>query len=291
LAALVFLIRRNARAWRNLAVLAIAPLLGACTGFLFQPMGPLIRTPDEVGLAWRDVDFVAADGVRLHGWFLPADRPGDGEDGCTVVFVHGNAENISTHLGSVWWMPARGINVLLVDYRGYGRSEGLPTLDGLHLDVLAGIDAALAAEGVDPDRIAVFGQSLGGSLAISALARSGAHDRVRALVVEGAFTDYREITRQKLADFWLTWPFQWPLSYTVDGDYVPVEDIARLGDLPVLIIHGLADAVIPPEHAEALKAAARGPAELWLVPGAGHIQVLTSVIYQDRLAGWLARAC
>ena len=100
--------------------------LGACTSLLFYPQRELVLTPDRVGLAYRDVWFKAADGTRLHGWFLPAGMNVVRGEACTVLFLHGNAENISTHIGNVAWLPGKGYNVFLFDYRGYGRSAGEP---------------------------------------------------------------------------------------------------------------------------------------------------------------------
>jgi alpha-beta hydrolase superfamily lysophospholipase len=152
---------------RALAVLP-ALLLAGCTGLIFQPLTDHLLTPDRIGLAWRDVAFTTADGVRLHGWFLPASAPRQG----SVLFLHGNAENISTHIASVAWLPDAGFDVLLFDYRGYGRSAGRPSLDGLQRDFDAALGTLLAMPEVDPQRVVVFGQSLGGALAITALASS-----------------------------------------------------------------------------------------------------------------------
>jgi len=210
---------------------------------------------------------------------------------CTVLFLHGNAENISTHIASVRWLPERGYNVFLFDYRGYGRSAGEPSLLGLHLDTEAALATVFTMAEVDPDRIVVFGQSLGGTIAITALAQSAYRHRIRALVTEGAFSSYREIAREKLAAFWLTWPLQWPLSLTIDNQYKPREVIGRISPVPVLIIHGLADRVVSPHHAEALYAATDEPKELWLVPGADHIQAVRQPATQQRLLGYLAAHC
>ena len=275
----------------RIAFLLAALLLGACTGLLFHPQRELLLTPDRVGLAYRDISFEAADGSRLHGWFLPADPDAAHGAACTVLFLHGNAENISTHLASVRWLPEKGANVFLFDYRGYGRSEGEPSLTGLHLDTEAALGAVLAIAEVDPDRIVVFGQSLGGTVAITALAQSPYRHRIRALVTEGAFSSYRGIAREKLAAFWLTWPLQWPLSLAMDNRYEPLEAIGRMSPVPVLIIHGLVDQVVSPHHAEALYAAAGEPKELWLVPGAGHIQAMLRTEVQQRLLGYLADHC
>jgi len=270
-------------------VLFLAPCiaLAACGGLFFYPQQELLLTPDRTGLAYRDVRFAASDGVRLHGWYLPADPKAAREPVCTILFLHGNAENISTHLGSVWWLPARGVNIFLFDYRGYGRSEGSPDLDGLHRDFDAALKAALEQADTGPGHIVVFGQSLGGALAVTAVDRSAYRDRLRGLIIEGAFSGYRAIVRDKLAASWLTWPLQWPLSYTVGDDYRPLEAIGQLSPLPILIVHGQADSIIPPDHAQALYDAARTPKALWLVPGAPHIAVFRTKRNQDRLIDYL----
>lgn len=256
-----------------------------CTGLVFHPMREHVRTPGQLGLAHRDVWFEADDGVRLHGWFLPA----EGEAAGTVLFLHGNAENVSTHVANVAWMPGEGLNVLLIDFRGYGLSQGSPSFDGLHGDVEAALDLVFALDGVDPDRVVLFGQSLGGALAITALARSPHRERVRALVVEGTPSSYRDLAREKLAEFWLTWLFQVPLSWTIDDRYRPVDAVASISPVPVLIIHGEADTIVPPAHAKTLFAAAREPKTLWLLPRTEHVQTFLPPENRRRLIDYLQR--
>jgi hypothetical protein len=264
-------------------IMLVGLTVAGCSNLLFYPTRRQVLTPDRIGLAYRDVWFHADDGVSLHGWFLPA----EGEAKGTVVFLHGNAENISTHIANVGWLPAKGFNVFLFDYRGYGLSEGRPTLDGVHRDAEAAINAVYGLDDVDGRRVVVFGQSLGGAIAIVALTRSPHRAQVRALVVEGALSGYRRITREKLADIWITWPLQVPLSYAMDDRYKPTEAIAKLSPMPVLIIHGLDDTIVPPEHAKRLFAAAREPKALWLLPKTGHIGAFGSTANQDRLVNYL----
>ena len=266
-------------------LLPVFLLLSACTGVFFRPTAELVLTPDQLGLEYRDVNFAATDGMALHGWFLPAEDR-ESRAACTLLFAHGNARNISNHIASVAWLPAEGINVFLFDYRGYGHSAGQPDLPGAHRDFQAALDWVTAQPDLDADRVAVLGQSLGGAIAIVALARAPQKARVRALIVEGAFSDYRRIVRERLSGSVVTWPLQWPLSLTIDNDHRPLEAIAEISPVPILIMHGVHDRVVPPHHGEALHAAAAEPKQLWLLP-AGHIESFRDPVNRDRLLNFL----
>ncbi len=272
---------------RRGALLVLAGLLLAgttgCTGLFFLPQRGHVLTPDRVGLQYQDVYFDSRDGVRLHGWWLPA----QGEALGTVLHLHGNAENISTHIGNVYWLPARGYNVFLLDYRGYGVSLGSPSIEGAQADIDSAMQTLLARADVDRTRIVVFGQSLGGALAIYNVAHSPYRQYVRALIVESAFSSFRAIVREKLADFWLTWPLQYPLSWTVSDDYSPLPVVDRISPIPLLLLHGDRDMIVPLHHSERLYAAAREPKALWVLPGAGHIEALREEARRDRLVAYI----
>lgn len=269
--------------WRLIAVMLLLVGLNGCTGFFFQPMKEHVVDPETIGFTYQDVDFEAGDGTRLHGWFFPA----EGEQFGSLLFLHGNAENISTHFANVAWLAKSGFDVFAFDYRGYGHSSGSPDLDGLHQDVAAALDILMTIPEVDSDRIVVLGQSLGGALALTAIAGHPQKNRLRGLVVEGAFSDYQKIVREKLGGFWLTWPLQWPLSLAIDGRYRPTDAAASLAPLPLLIIHGQDDKIIPPVHSEILFAAASRPKTIWRLPGTGHIQAFATVGNRRRLVAFL----
>jgi len=272
---------------RLLLILALmSALLAGCNGVFFLPERAQVLSPDQLGLKYEDVYFPARDGTRLHAWFLPAQGAARG----TILFLHGNAENISTHIMSVRWLPARGFNVFLLDYRGYGASEGEPTDAGVQEDVDASMRTLLARPDVNPDRIVVFGQSLGGSIAIYNVAHSPYRSHIRALAVESAFASYRGIAREKLADFWLTWPLQYPLSWLVSDKYSPVAAVAQISPIPLLIIHGDRDPIVPLADGKRLFAQAREPKQMWIVPGGGHIQAFRHQSFRDRFVAWLKQA-
>lgn len=270
---------------RFCTALICALALDACTGIIFHPLTELRITPAELGLKYRDVSITTEDGVRLHAWYLPA----RGERQGSILFVHGNAENISTHIAYVQWLPAAGFNVLTFDYRGYGRSEGVPTLAGVHADAHAALARLLELANTGQAPIIVFGQSLGGAIAISMLRRSPHAHAVEALIVEGAPSGYRAIAREKLASAWLTWPLQAPLSWTINDDFRPVGDIAHLPAMRKLIIGSTADEVVPINHARALFAAAGEPKTLWKVQGLPHAATFALPRYREALVAWLGR--
>lgn len=265
--------------WTLLGVL----LLTGCTQLFFQPLRPHLHVPGELGVTHEEVYFDTRDGVRLHGWFLPATGTARG----TVLFFHGNAENISTHIASVYWLPAQGYNVLLPDYRGYGLSQGTPSLAGLLEDIDSTVRYALTRPDIDAKRLVILGQSLGGALAADYVAASDQRRHIRALVIDSAFASFRGITREKLSAFWLTWPLSWPLGYTVNDDHSPIKSIARVSPIPLLIIHGDRDGIVPPEHGQRLYEAAQAPKDFWQVEGAGHIQALRFPAYRERLVRYL----
>lgn len=250
----------------GIAVLG-AILFAGCTNLFLQPLRPMVFDPALLGATYSDVKFTSSDGVLLDGWFFPAPSPAKG----TVVFLHGNGENISTHFASVYWLPAEGYNVFAFDYRGYGRSRGKIDLAGAHRDAAAAIRYVQGRPDVDPARLIVFGQSLGAAIAVYTVA-GGEREGVRAVVIESGFSGYRRMAREVLSRSVVTWPLQWPLSLLVSDRFNPEKVIARVAPIPLLIIHGDADEIVSFRHARRLYEAAGDPKELWRVPGGGHIR-------------------
>ncbi len=267
------------------AVILLAMLLPACSGLFFYPSREMQESPAVKLFPHKDIEFPAADGVALHGWYFPAENA----KGSILVF-HGNAQNLSTHVNSVLWLVREGFNIFIIDYRGYGLSDGKPDLAGAHLDADAALETLFLMPGTDPDRVVVLGQSLGGSIAVYTVAHSRHKDRIRAVVIDSAFSSYRRIAREKLASFWLTWPFQYPLSWTVTDSYSAERWIGKLSPMPVLILHGLDDPVVPTHHGRMLADAARKPKELWLTALPGHVQSFGDAQVRGQFASWLTTA-
>ncbi|MFQ6047831.1 MAG: alpha/beta hydrolase, partial [Phycisphaerae bacterium] len=190
----------------------------------------------------------------------------------TVVHCHGNAGNVSGHFEHVHWLPHEGWNLLCFDYRGYGRSDGRPRRRGTIDDAHAAIDYVRSRDDVDADRVVLFGQSIGGAIAIVAAAE---RDDVCGLATEGAFTTYREAARCALRQQWWTWGMSWIASrLLISKGSDPIDHVGRICPRPILIIQGTEDEIIDWRMGQQLYDAAGQPKQLWIVRGAGHTDVL-----------------
>jgi hypothetical protein len=251
---------------RYLSYAVVVVFLGGCNSFFFYPHKIHYQTPADSGMIYRSVQLREDAEPTLSAWFLPAK-----EERGVVLYLHGNAENISTHFRSVYWLPDEGYSVFALDYRGYGLSEGVPTFDGLQRDIERALEyLSLTA----PDKLIVLGQSLGGAMAIPAVARSKYRQYISGVIIDSAFSDFRAVTREKLELLFLTRILKWPLSGLVSNEFRPLDFVADLSPLPTLFLHGTEDTVVLPHHSEMLYQKAREPKNIWLIQGAGHTQAI-----------------
>src|SRR3954447_18196353 len=152
---------------------------------LYFPTRAIAASPAAAGLDFADVDFPTDDGERLLAWWVPARGDAIGH----VLLCHGNAGNIGDRIAHVELLSAAGFDVLAFDYRGYGRSSGRPSEQGLYRDARAAHEAMLGREGVDPARVIYLGESLGGAVALAlALERPPA-----GVILQSAFTSVRDV--------------------------------------------------------------------------------------------------
>lgn len=263
----------------------LASVLAACSSILFYPSTAHVRTPAQLGLSYQDVRLRTSDAVSLHGWFLDAQREARG----TVFFLHGNAENISTHIRSVAWLPSEGYQVLLLDYRGYGLSAGTPTLPAVFEDLDTAFRWLIEQPQVRNKPIFVLGQSLGANLAAYYLGEDDeARRQIAGLVLDAPFASYRDLVRQKLAISWLTWPFQAVLSWLVPDRYSPIRNISAIAPIPLLVVASEIDPIVPIEHTRALFLAAPQPKTMHVYRGP-HVSTFTQRENRDVLLEFLIR--
>ena len=212
------------------------------------PGRTLTMTPTNVGMDYQDVSIETTDGVTLHGWFIA------GRTSRVLLFFHGNAGNISHRLDSIRLFQDLGLSVLIIDYRGYGQSEGRTTERGIYRDADAAWRYLIEDRGIVASDIVIFGRSLGASVA----SRLATQQRPLALIVESSFTSIPDIAQELYP--WL--PARWlsRLSHAT-RDYV--QDVY----CPVLVIHSRDDEIIPFHHGEAIFASANEPRTLLALRG------------------------
>lgn len=271
------------RRWLGLLLVLLS--LGGCSSLLFYPEPGQPFTPEKAKLQFRDVTLTAADGTRLHGWWLPA-KAGVEVKG-TVLHLHGNGGNLAWHLGGSWWLPEQGYQVLLLDYRGYGLSQGKPALPEVYQDIAAAFDWLDRAPEVQGKPQVLLGQSLGGAMAIHYLAEHPQQARrFKAMVFDGVPASYRQVGRFTLSNSWVTWPLQVPLSWLVpDGDSA-IHSVAQLKAPPKLFFHSIDDPIVPLANGIQLYQAAPPPKVLQLTRG-GHVQTFSDKTWRQVMLRFL----
>ncbi|WP_111658020.1 alpha/beta hydrolase [Isoalcanivorax indicus] len=269
----------------TLLSLFAAGLMG-CTSVFFYPMSDWVQNPARQGLDYEDIILIHPDGLRLHGWWLPAATE---EVRGTVYFLHGNAQNVSTHLMNVHWLPEAGYQVFLLDYREYGLSEGKARLPGVFDDVQLGLDWLAGAQRVEGPLI-VFGQSLGASMLPYVLAREENEGKYDCVIMEAAFAGFRDITRDVMRGSWLLWPFSFVFAPFISTDWDAQAHIADLAPQPLLLLHSHEDQIIPYAHGERLFEAAAEPKTFQRLRG-GHIASVRDPAVRDRLLDFMNQDC
>ena len=270
---------------KTLAALCLLLSLSGCSSLLFYPEPGQPITPTAAGLKYSDVLITAADGTRLHGWWLPA-KQGVPLKG-TVLHLHGNGGNLAYHLGATAWLPAQGYQVLMLDYRGYGLSQGAPGLPAVYQDIGAAFDWLQHQPQTQGQPLIVLGQSLGGAMGLHYLSGHPAQRaRVKAMVLDGVPASYREVGQFALSTSWLTWPLQVPLSWLVPDADSAVYAMPGMEGVPMLIFHSLDDPVVPLSKGLRLYQAAPLPKVLQLTRG-GHVQTFADPTWRQVMLRYL----
>jgi len=203
------------------------------------PSRALVATPSDIGLDYEDVSLTTSDIERLHGWYVPAvDSRG------VLLFFHGNAGNISHRLDSIKIFHELDLDILIIDYRGYGQSTGKASEQGTYLDAQAAWDYLINSRGIPADRIIVFGRSLGGAVG----AWLGVQNTPAAVIIESSFSSGVDMAHR-------LYPFL-PVRLITRLQY-PVADYAAGLDCPVLVVHSRHDEIIPFTMGQAIYAAVK----------------------------------
>ncbi len=254
--------------------LLIAILVSGCSSVLYFPTFHEHVDRAKMPIKPEDIQFQSEDGTSLHGWYFKSLLKPEETSNCTILFFHGNAQNLSTHFFTLYSAPSQGYDYFIFDYRGYGRSEGKPTPAGTVADGRAAIKWLHER---DPKRkIVVFGQSLGGIIALKSAIDMKEKAPIQFVVVDSTFSSYKAVGRKVLSRSWITWLFQ-PLGWLLLGDKeAPERHLDKLPPIPLLVIHGDQDPVIDYSLGERLFERASEPKEFWRVPGGRHTDFMWS---------------
>lgn len=244
--------------------------------YFYFPDRVAYGTPADADRVYEDVRFRSADGTLLAGWFMPAPDKAH----ATVVHMHGNAQNMSAHWPYAEWLLDRGFNVFTFDYRGYGNSQGSPDPAGILADAIAALDYLRSRD--DKGKLCVFGQSLGGMLAIAAAASSPIG--IRAVLAEAPVHSYTAWAEDQMPE----------KELVLDDEHCASRHIAALSPTPLLLMHSIVDRVVPYAHSEQLLAMAGEPKQLITIADGAHNDAMTEchgTRYQDSAAAFFTAAC
>lgn len=214
---------------------------------IYQPRRAVLQTPDAYGLPYEDIQFVAEDGVLLHGWWLPqAEAEG------TILYLHGSGGNLGEKLETIRGLYQRlGLHVFAFDYRGYGHSRGIPTEPGTYRDARAAFEVVRSQYGdCEEPPVVVFGRSLGGAIAV----RLAMDKPIKGLIVEATFTSIVDMATELHPGL--------PARRFGAVHYPSIDRVGRLG-MPKLIAHSRDDELVPFRLGQALYEAAAPPKQFF----------------------------
>ena len=244
---------------------------------IFQPQAALQTTPARLGVPFEEVRIPSGSGAErgeLYAWWIPAAQ----SNAPTVLYLHGNFRNIAYNLESALRYRILGCNLLLVDYRGYGRSTGgKPSEVKVYEDAEAAWQYLVGQRGVRPQQAFIYGHSLGGAVAIDLALR---HPEAAGLIVESTFTSMQAMGELKYGS--------WPVGLLLNQRFESLQKIPGL-KLPLLLIHGTWDKKVPVEMGRRLFEAAPQPKTLLLIEGGEHSNngAVGWVEYRDAVSAFI----
>ena len=221
--------------------------------FIFFPSKPIEFWPGQFDLPFEEVNIGSTDDATLHGWFIPGGPPNR-----TLIYYHGNAGNIGDRLAKLKILHGIGMNIFIFDYRGYGGSIGDLSFQGVVDDSLAAYHYVESREDVDPKHIILYGESLGGAMAL----KVAQQEEVAAVILESTFTSIKDMARRAYS----------VLSPIAPDIYRSIDIIPKI-HVPILIMHGTSDKTVPFVMGDMLYKAAPQPKRFVPFEGAEHTNI------------------
>jgi len=220
--------------------------------FIFFPVKPLAFSPRGWGMDFEDVYLRTHDGVRLNAWLIQSSQ-----DSPMVLWFHGNAGNIADRVENARLLFDRGLSLFMVDYRGYGKSEGAPSEKGIYVDGQAAYDYLVSERDIAPENLIIFGRSLGSTVAVHVASRN----KCAGAILESAITNMADMARA-----------HYPIIPGLGNLKHKFNSIDRVPEIsaPILFIHGDADEIVPYELGRRLFDAAGSEKTFYTIPRAHH---------------------
>ncbi len=232
-----------------LTILVILWATGCMERLFYHPTSGTTPPPgDHPGV--ESIRFSSSDATNLSGWFIPAWPDAARTDPPpTILHIHGNAGNIESHIWFTEYLPPNGFNLFIFDFRGYGESEGRAIRrEDLIADTHAALDILLVRSDVDPDRIGLYAQSLGGAIGLNLMAD---RPEIAVGVIESSFTSWREIAASVVGGDQPGWFARLLASVLIPDHHRPIDAISRI-DRPLLLLQGTDDEIVPFSHGKRL---------------------------------------
>ncbi len=251
--------------WSIAYIVSCILLFSLQTRLIFSPTGAIAKTPDAFNIPYEEVWLPlngrspkTAKTDKIHGWWLPAANP---QPLGTLLYLHGKGFNIGTNINQSYRLRQLGFSVLLIDYRGYGRSQGhFPSEAQVYEDAETAYNYLVKQRQLSPSEIFLYGHSLGGAVAVELAV---AHSEAAGLIVQSSFTSMLDmVERQSLMRLF-------PVRLLLTQKFDSLNKV-KLLKIPVLFVHGTADTLIPAAMSNKLYAAADEPKQILLVPNAKH---------------------
>lgn len=241
-------------------------LLSGCSHLFYYPDKRTYVDLRKLDVQPEQIELTTSNHSKFYGWYFKASDKPKGK----ILFFHGNGQNRSAHFFSLYWILKENYDFFIFDYPGYADSEGEPSQEST---TDAGTKALEWIAQKNPSvPLIIFGQSLGGNIAMYTMTHNKNKITPCMMIVESTFKSYRKVAQRILGKFWITWPVQW-LPYLVIRDQYSAEDhIGEIAPVPFDVFHGDADPVVGLENGIDVFGAAKEPKKFYLVPGGGHIQ-------------------
>ena len=224
---------------------------------IYYPVKEILIYPSSAGMSFKDIYITAQDNVRINGWFISNPKAK-----YTLLFFHGNAGNIGDRIDKLQLLYQAGLNIFIIDYRGFGRSQGRPLEPGFYRDAFAAYDCLLNTIGINPGQVILYGESLGSAIAVDL----AFHRKVKALILEGAFSCGRDMAVK-------IYPFL--PRFIFSNSFDSLTKIKEI-NAPKLFIHSRNDEIVPFNLAKKLYNHARGPKEFLEIEGDHNNAFLSS---------------